>query len=739
MKILQPASIRNSLLYLGLIVLLPFLGILLYTHIEGKQFASKNAAENTLRVAKSLSELQLFFEESTRQLLSVIAEVPDVKQNNFKETNKLLTELLAQNPAYASLLIVDSNGNLINAGNRIKPINVSDRKYFIDVQKTKAFSVGEFTISRLTNKPVLHYAYPVLNNKKQIQSVLIAGFDLNKFEHLFQNAKLGNEAILTIVDRNGVCLYSSTNNKVKKGTRVNSDILKNISPNSNEGVFEAIDNKGTEILFAYQRIQLNKTEPYMYITVGIPKKVAFAEYNFIMYRNIVLWALTAFLVIFFVYRYLRRNILQNIDRLVENSKQLAKGNLSSQTGLHNLKGELGVLARSFDEMAKTIASRDEERNETLKTLEKLKERFELAVSSANIGIWDWYINEDFLIWDENMFVLYEASPEDYLPNIDFWKSRISPDDTMMFSDLLKTALTDKKPVKGEFKIMTVFSGIKHIRIVADIIRDKQDNPVRMIGVNWDITERTELEQNIMVAREKAEQSDMLKSSFLANMSHEIRTPLNGIIGFSQLLSEDQTLSDNNKKYIDIIVASGNNLLNLVNDILDISIIESGQLKILDQECDLNSTLNKLHSLFKNIIERQNRNIDLILNCDSDNLHIITDINRLNQIVTNLIGNAIKFTEKGNVTFGYKIVDGHILFFVKDTGIGISKENHKKIFDRFKQADENTGHTFGGTGLGLAISRSLVERMGGKIWLESELDKGSSFYFTLPYRKVVPAL
>jgi signal transduction histidine kinase len=236
-------------------------------------------------------------------------------------------------------------------------------------------------------------------------------------------------------------------------------------------------------------------------------------------------------------------------------------------------------------------------------------------------------------------------------------------------------------------------------------------------------------------KEKAEQSDMLKSSFLSNVSHEIRTPMNGIIGFSQLLIHE-TNPEARDNYVKIINESGETLLQLINEILDLSEIESGQGKIINKSFNLYNLLSGILYTFEKEKGKLNKNnIEIELSIPDKNPvdQIIMDPSRLKQIFSNLIENSLKFTESGKIVFGYKKSGLHELqFFVSDTGIGISKEEQEIIFDRFYKVEGGEKKLYRGTGLGLAISKQLVEMMDGEIWLKSEPGKGSDFYFNLPY-------
>jgi len=250
--------------------------------------------------------------------------------------------------------------------------------------------------------------------------------------------------------------------------------------------------------------------------------------------------------------------------------------------------------------------------------------------------------------------------------------------------------------------------------------------------------RKQIDNELMKAKLAAEESDRLKSAFLANMSHEVRTPLNGILGIAQVMLKSETIDTSIRNDVKMIVESGSSLLALIEDIMDISKIEAGQMKIKYKPFLLNSLMDQLFSLFlvhplylhKNSGQK---NIELKYVKLDGNITIMSDPDRLQQIFVNLIGNALKFTQKGFVSFGYTLKKQEIVFHVKDSGIGIPKDKTEQIFERFTQVDNTLARKFSGSGLGLAISKGLTTLLNGRIWCESNLGKGSNFYFTIPYQ------
>jgi signal transduction histidine kinase/ActR/RegA family two-component response regulator len=247
------------------------------------------------------------------------------------------------------------------------------------------------------------------------------------------------------------------------------------------------------------------------------------------------------------------------------------------------------------------------------------------------------------------------------------------------------------------------------------------------------------QEDLVMARLKAEESDNLKSAFLSNMSHEIRTPMNAIMGFSNLLSHKSVTEDEKKEFVDLIRFNANNLMSMVEDIIDISKMESGQFEINNSPCQLQQILQEVYATYEEELYRRGvTSVKLYLKkgLADEKVQILTDAARLKKVLNNLVGNAVKFTEKGYVEFGYSVNNYHQLqFYVKDTGIGLPSGTENLIFDRFYKCSNNDEKLYGGTGIGLTIARHLVRYMGGDIWVEPQSSAGTTFYFTIPFQRI----
>ena len=315
---------------------------------------------------------------------------------------------------------------------------------------------------------------------------------------------------------------------------------------------------------------------------------------------------------------------------------------------------------------------------------------------------------------------------------DGWVQGVHPEDLDTCVNTYVTAFDKREAFNMEYRLRHHSGEYRWLSDMGTPNYNSQGEFVGYIGHCFDITERKLNELELIRAKEHAEESDRLKTSFLQNMSHEIRTPMNAIIGFSGLLEQTDITDDERTKFINIIKNSANQLLSVVTDILTISSLEKKLEKININIVSINEVLDNLYSIFK--FQAREKNLTLKLNkSDSDSeTAAYTDSTKLNEILTNLLMNALKFTHQGEVEFGYCIKDSFLEFYIKDTGIGIDPDSQEKIFQRFLQANQSISHKYGGTGLGLSISKGYIELFGGKIWVESELGKGSTFYFTIPF-------
>lgn len=335
----------------------------------------------------------------------------------------------------------------------------------------------------------------------------------------------------------------------------------------------------------------------------------------------------------------------------------------------------------------------------------------------------------FTYLSDSVQQLYGCAAQEVLENPDLFYGKIHEDDSDDLKKKEKKALKTMSIFKAEVRVVNPDGTIRWSYFVS--------RP-RMIGglVYWDgieidITEQKNTENELLISKEKAEVSSRLKSAFLANMSHEIRTPMNAILGFSDLLKQQELTDEKKEKYFEIIQKSGERLLNVINDIIDISKVESGQMEIVISEFTVLEQIKEVHALFSTEAKAKGLSLHLKNSLPSNEMTIKSDNHKINAILVNLVKNAMKYCDEGSIEIGVEKKGSHLEFYVKDTGIGIAKNRQIAIFDRFVQADIEDVKALQGSGLGLSISKAYAEMLGGEIWVDSEPGKGATFYFTIP--------
>lgn len=360
-------------------------------------------------------------------------------------------------------------------------------------------------------------------------------------------------------------------------------------------------------------------------------------------------------------------------------------------------------------------------------------------------------NKYHLIFNNILDVYYETSLEgiilDVSPSIEIVsKGQYHPEDVIgrsmydFYSDhLVREAIVEALKKDGsvnDFEIILIIRDGTLIpcSISAKMTFDVNGNPEKIIGSLRDITERKKVEEELIRAKDKAEESDRLKTAFLHNISHEIRTPMNAIVGFSTLLSEPDGDVQSRQSYTEVIMQSSDHLLSIITDIVDISNIEANLVKAVKNDVNVNTILKSVFNKYCLQAARMNLELSFFPDLSDSDAVILTDGTKLTQILSNLVNNAFKFTAEGFIRFGYLVKNDFLEFYVTDTGIGIPEEHHSLIFDRFYQVENSKSRMFEGTGLGLAISKAYVELIGGRIWVSSEVGTGSSFFFTIPFHK-----
>jgi signal transduction histidine kinase/DNA-binding response OmpR family regulator/HAMP domain-containing protein len=482
-------------------------------------------------------------------------------------------------------------------------------------------------------------------------------------------------------------------------------------------------NIGTITVYASPAVLIEQLRQRLYTIAGL---IFVLDVTLVLSLYLLLWQLIL-------------KPLTNIERYAASVK--AGQNSGAAPPRDWYTGELRTLNASIRDMVRLMESR-------YVAMHASEERLQIASSAAAIGIWDWNIVTGQMVWDEQMYRLHGMEGEKLDNPFQTWRSMVHPDDAIPTEMLLQQALNGAAEFDIEYRLIWPDGSVHHLKADGMTFRDGQGHAMRMVGVNYDVTASRTAEQELVrhrvhleelvaertnalsVAVRQAQAANRAKSTFLANMSHELRTPLNSVIGFSRLMADSKNMLPEEKRNLAIIHRSGQHLLTLINDILELSKIEAGRAVLQTEVVHVNDMLQEVMDMVS--MRAVQTGVELVLDCLGLPVSARVDGTKLRQVLLNLMSNAVKFTAQGKVTLKVRGMsrNGHceLAFAVIDDGPGIAEEDQLRIFEPFIQAEGPGAKE--GTGLGLTISREFVQLMGGTLALHSTPGHGSTFYFTV---------
>jgi PAS domain S-box-containing protein len=728
--------------------------------------------------------------------LETLAEMNNLakSRDSLQETTEFIQKSF---PSFSGVYIIDEKGIIITASPKINEeqqkligLKIAEEGYLKISQKTLQPVFTDVYVDPVSLNSHIGLAVPIISNNRW-KGAVYGSVEIKKIDALLNFNEEHSDLNFFITDKNKKLIINSKND------------LTQTSIITDKGEIHELNNKikhwlpikpGTPIMTSwknshyFQEISLGAKIPWTLI-VNTPASDYISELELTYIRSLGLMLLIIVIALIFadfVSKILLKPLINLTKITTDLPNQISKdtmvpwdqGNIEEiniltynyQLMFTALKEKFAQLKHTQENLTELVKERTQElskKTELLREeinqrkqiegkLRENEERYELAVSGTNDGIWDWNISNNEVYYSPAwMRILgYEKEP---LPHIfSTWFDRIHPE------DVEPTLYQIHKHLQGETALYENVHRILHrngkyiwISAKGKCLRNTQNEAYRFVGTITDITEKKLTENELKIAKEKAETANRAKSEFLATMSHEIRTPMNAVIGMTGLLL-DTKLTPEQQEYAEIIRTSGDTLLTIINDILDFSKIESGKLELEEQPFNLRNCIEESLDLIvpKALAKRLELAYFIEQNIPAS---VVGDVTRLRQILVNLLSNAVKFTLTGEIILSVqvreikpdspKLNQYELLFSLKDTGIGIPGSRMNKLFKPFSQVDASTTRNYGGTGLGLAISNRLVQMMGGKMWVESQgafagnyppdwecsltsEDPGSIFYFTL---------
>ncbi len=717
-------------------LMLPMLTILLVDSYRENLNRSKQLAKKVEVEAVSLQRQTTQWVQDYLGAVSALAQLPDsfglTPSQALQEQMGRIKSLF---PDFINVYVANEQATTIgfypavNAeGQSTIGLNFSDRDYFKALANDGQPVISDVFQGRGgTSKPIVTISVPVMKDKG-LSHFALGALDLQRLQKNVSEHGYKDVLMITLIDSVGKVIVSNDPSKPPltkpaafAGQRLVTELddvyLHVPNATSNISVMKIWKNASF-----YSSLPINGTNWKLQVEYLLtPLQSEFYVSSILGLMVVALLLIPLLLIASMISKMLTEplqrlaSISVNLPDQIEDNKDI----IWPRTNIEEIEQLVGNFQSASNALSNKIGT--------------LNNRLSLATDSAGIGVWDYYVKENKLIWDKWMYKLYGISEDQFSGAYEAWQNRLHPDDRERSHLALQQALNNEKDFDIEFRVLWPSGEIRHIKANAQVQRDENGEAERMIGINYDITDRKRSMEKLEQAVIKAEVANEAKSEFLANMSHEIRTPMNGVIGMINLLLRTK-LDEQQIKFVSTVKSSAESLLSIINDILDFSKVEAGKLHLEPVTFDIHQLIQELVSVMKFRAEEKG----LLLTCsepptEANWLH--ADAGRIRQILTNLLGNAIKFTEEGEISITYSLQpqgtqETQVRIEINDTGIGLTEEQIARLFQRFHQADGSTTRRYGGTGLGLAISKQLVEMMGGEIGVTSHPGDGSTFWFTL---------
>jgi signal transduction histidine kinase/HAMP domain-containing protein len=767
------SSVRSRLILLILAVVIPAFGLILYSAHKHHELTAKQIKLNALTAARAIASEQDKVLDNAHQFLITVSRVPQVRGNDKVACHKILSGLLE--PRYADLMVAERNGKLLCAAlNANRSLATSNGIHHKMAVETYGFSVGSIRYHPTSKKHLLDVSYPIMEPAGVIRAVVSAAVDLSWLSHMTVDNHLYSGATFSLVNRDAIVLqrYPEGSDWMGKSILLEGADSKLIANNA-EQTTELTGADGVHRLFAFSPLKNAIGRQLTYAAIDIPVRTAFIKTREILMENLVALGVFSTIVLSLAWFGADLFVLRRIKDIISATHKVANGDLKARTTLAYDKSELGQMAEAFDNLARALEARKAEADESAKQIQKQRQQQE-ALYQLNRGMTStldvtsvlrilldhactlfpscavsvsWISKETNRLepiacrgFEKDDQALGELAAADTLPRLVFTQQvplvisdgrsdeRNAAPDLFVHHQLrsyVGMPLIVRRDVLGVLSLYTRDTkefGAEELSFLSALV-----NEVAIAIHNSRLFERT-LEQAL-----ELEKSNKIKDEFLGVMSHELRTPLNIIMNYAEALIMEAfgEMGSDQERAIDKIRTQARELSLLINGILEITKIESHTVSVQSEPLDLMDFISEIRSDYEFPTEK-----DLVLEWHYADLpSVVNDRPKLRHILTNLINNAIKFTDKGTVTVSaYVTSDRKTLDIrVADTGSGIPDEQIPFVFDKFRQIDSATTRNHSGAGLGLFIVKNFVEILGGSIEVTSKVGEGSVFIVRLPIR------
>ncbi len=762
-------SIRVKLIALVLISVLPSLGVITYSGLKLEQQAIEAARSDALALIRHLAGKHQQTVESTRQLVMTLSKLPEVRLKNVPACNRLLKELLQQNRVYSNIFITNAGGfSYASALPLIPPTAVNNRKYFLDAAKSGDFSAGEYVIGLHVKRPVLHFAYPILDARGAFAGAVIAAVDLSRYGELFLSAHLPAGSSMVVSDCKGTQLFACdpARQHGAGATRQVATRQSNMEPGAppvaygrnqhtgeahepsgfarmsegpREGTFAALTGAGRR-LFAYKRFHLSEgAGPYLFMEVSISEKQALAGATRLFRTNLALLGLAFFVALASAIFIGNRVIVGRLAALVTASRELGKGHFEARTGAPHGPDELGLLARTFDEMAQDLEQKQSDRMRAEKDLREKEARFRMIFEESPIGMV--MSSADYRFTRANpTFCRMLGFNRDELASLTF-KEITHPahvvEDAEGAGDLLSGKIplyrTEKRYIRKDGEIVWGSTTVS-------VVRDKDGGFLCFLTMIEDITQRRQAEKEKAALQSQLLHAQKMEAvgQLAGGVAHDFNNILMALMGYGNLLQMKMDSNDPLRVYVEHILAATGKAAHLTQ-----SLLAFGRKQVIElKPCKVIAIVKDASMLLRRLLP-EDIELEIVLDADST---VMADMVQIDQVLINLATNArdampgggrlsIKATrvavgKEFNRINGFGTPGEYALIRVTDTGMGMDEKTREKIFEPFF----TTKDVGKGTGLGMAIVYGIVKQHAGYITLESVVGRGTVFHIYLPVVK-----